>query len=60
MLLAALTLFGAASPACGLADSAGVLIAARAFQGIGGAAMMPLSLALIPVLFRTARSARGR
>ena len=52
LLLAGLALFGAASAACAFADSAGVLIAARALQGIGGAAMMPLSLAMLPVLFQ--------
>ena len=51
LLLAGLVTFGASSAACALADSAGVLIAARAFQGVGGAAMMPLSLAMLPVLF---------
>ena len=51
LLLAGLAIFGASSAACAFADSAGVLIAARAFQGIGGAAMMPLSLAMLPVLF---------
>ena len=51
VLLAGLALFGAASAACALANSAGVLIAARAVQGIGGAAMMPLSMAMLPVLF---------
>ena len=52
VLLAGLALFGAASAACAFASSAGVLIAARAFQGIGGAAMMPLSMAMLPVLFQ--------
>jgi len=52
VLLAGLALFGAASAACALADSPGVLIAARAVQGIGGAAMMPLSMAMLPVLFQ--------
>src|SRR5215218_7769234 len=52
VLLAGLALFGTASAACALANSAGMLIAARAVQGIGGAAMMPLSLAMLPVLFQ--------
>ncbi|WP_328999416.1 DHA2 family efflux MFS transporter permease subunit [Kribbella sp. NBC_00709] len=49
----ALTLFGAASLACALADSAGTLIAARAFLGIGAAMIVPVALSLITVLFRT-------
>jgi EmrB/QacA subfamily drug resistance transporter len=59
LLLAGLVLFGAASAACAVAGSPGVLIAARAVQGIGGAAMMPLSLAMLPVLF-TDRDERTR
>jgi EmrB/QacA subfamily drug resistance transporter len=51
VLLAGFAVFGISSVACALADSAGMLIAARAAQGIGGAAMMPLSLAMLPVLF---------
>jgi EmrB/QacA subfamily drug resistance transporter len=51
VLLAGFALFGVASAACAFADSAGMLIAARAVQGIGGAAMMTLSLAMLPVLF---------
>ncbi|MFE9258279.1 MFS transporter [Streptomyces sp. NPDC006879] len=39
--------FAAGSLACGLAPNAGVLIAARAFQGVGGALLTPGSLALI-------------
>ncbi|MEU8825948.1 MFS transporter [Streptomyces sp. NPDC048636] len=39
--------FALASLLCGLAPSAGVLIAARALQGIGGALLTPGSLALI-------------
>lgn len=48
----ALTLFGAASLACGLSDSAGALIASRAFLGIGAAMIVPVALSLITVLFR--------
>ncbi|MBL1096051.1 MFS transporter [Streptomyces coffeae] len=39
--------FALASLLCGLAPNAGVLIAARALQGIGGALLTPGSLALI-------------
>ncbi|MFG1794092.1 DHA2 family efflux MFS transporter permease subunit [Nocardia sp. NPDC049149] len=50
-LLAALLLFGAASLACAFATSAGQLIAARVVLGIAAAAMMPLSMAVLPSLF---------
>ena len=50
----ALSLFGLASVACALSDSAGQLIAARAFLGIGAAMIVPVALSLITVLFRTA------
>ena len=51
VLLAALVLFGAASAACAYAASTGELIAARAVLGVGAAAIFPLSLSVIPVLF---------
>jgi EmrB/QacA subfamily drug resistance transporter len=51
VLLVALILFGASSAACAYAASAGELIAARALLGIGAAAIFPLSLSVIPVLF---------
>ncbi len=51
VLLVALILFGASSAACAYATSTGELIAARAVLGIGAAAIFPLSLAVIPVLF---------
>jgi MFS transporter, DHA2 family, multidrug resistance protein len=51
VLLVALVLFGASSAACAYAASVGELIAARAVLGIGAAAIFPLSLSVIPVLF---------
>ena len=51
LLLGGLVVFGAASAACAFATSPEALIAARAVQGVGGAAMIPLSLAMLPVLF---------
>ncbi|HTB70265.1 MAG TPA: MFS transporter [Solirubrobacteraceae bacterium] len=39
--------FGAASLACALAPSIGVLVAARALQGVAGALLVPSSLAVI-------------
>ena len=43
--------FAAASALCALSPSAGVLIAARALQGIGGALLTPGSLAIISSAF---------
>ena len=51
--------FAAASLLCGLAPNAGVLIAARALQGIGGALLTPGSLALIQASFHPDDRARG-
>jgi EmrB/QacA subfamily drug resistance transporter len=51
VLLTALVLFGASSAACAYAGGTGELIAARAVLGIGAAAIFPLSLSVIPVLF---------
>ena len=55
---AGVVLFSAASAWCGLAPNIGQLIAARAFQGIGGALLVPGSLALISANF--SESERGR
>ncbi|QTG82996.1 MFS transporter [Arthrobacter crystallopoietes] len=52
-----LVLFGLASLACALAPTGVVLIAARAVQGVGGALLVPSSLALIMSAYRGA--ARG-
>jgi MFS transporter, DHA2 family, multidrug resistance protein len=51
VLLTALVLFGGSSAACAYAGGTGELIAARAVLGIGAAAIFPLSLSVIPVLF---------
>lgn len=46
-----IVVFSASSLVCGLAPSIGVLIAARMVQGVGGALMVPGSLAIISVTF---------
>lgn len=51
-------LFTLASIACGLANSVGFLIAARGLQGVGGALLVPGSLALLSASFDEAK--RGR
>jgi len=47
LLLFGLLLFTAASASCGLAPTLGLLIAARAAQGLGAAAMMALTMAFV-------------
>jgi MFS transporter, DHA2 family, multidrug resistance protein len=51
MLVLGLLLFGVASIACALAPSADAFIAARALLGLAGAVVLPMVLALLPVLF---------
>ena len=55
---AGVILFAAASAWCGLAPNIGQLIAARCLQGMGGALLVPGSLALISVSFSS--DSRGR
>ncbi len=59
LLLGGIGLFTLASAACAAAPDAGALIAARAVQGVGAAALLPATLAIIPHLFRTPES-QGR
>jgi EmrB/QacA subfamily drug resistance transporter len=54
VFLAGIVLFTAASVWCGLAPGPGQLIAARTVQGIGGALMIPGSLAIISASFSEA------
>ncbi|RDI67662.1 MFS transporter [Nocardia pseudobrasiliensis] len=56
ILLAGATVFGVASVLAAFAPSAGVLIAARALMGLGGATLLPSSLALISSLFPDPRT----
>src|SRR5262249_36715419 len=56
---AGLVLFAAASAACALATSTGALVAARAVQGAGAAAIMPTGLALLNGAFPPARRGWG-
>jgi EmrB/QacA subfamily drug resistance transporter len=51
LLVGALVLFAAASVACAYAGSPGQLIGARAALGLGAAFLLPLSMAVLPVLF---------
>jgi MFS transporter, DHA2 family, multidrug resistance protein len=52
LLLGALVVFGVASLGCAYASTTGELITARALLGLGGAFLMPLSMAVLPVMFR--------
>jgi EmrB/QacA subfamily drug resistance transporter len=51
LFLIGLLVFTSASAACGLATSQGLLIAARAVQGLGGAVVSAIALSLIMTLF---------
>lgn len=53
-----LGLFVAASAACALAGSVGVLIAARVVQGVGAALVIPVALALVSAAYPPER--RGK
>ncbi len=55
MYVAGLLLFTVASAACALAPSAGLLIGARAIQGLGAALITPLSLTILASAFSVER-----
>ena len=59
ILTGALALFGLASLACAYSTSAGELIAARAVLGLAAAVILPMSLAVLPVLFTAAERPRA-
>jgi len=54
VLLGALVLFVASSVWCAYSASVGELIAARAVLGIGAAAVLPMAISVIPVMFAEA------
>src|SRR4029077_9413786 len=51
MFMIGVTIFSVASLACGLAGAIGVLIAARAVQGVGAAIVSPATLSIITTTF---------
>jgi EmrB/QacA subfamily drug resistance transporter len=51
LFMVGVTVFAAASLVCGLASTIGVLIAARAVQGIGAAIVSPATLSIITTTF---------
>ncbi|MEW6583913.1 MAG: MFS transporter, partial [Actinomycetota bacterium] len=57
IFVAGTALFAAASALCALAPTVETLVAARALQGVGGALLMPASLAIIEATFH--RDDRG-
>jgi EmrB/QacA subfamily drug resistance transporter len=59
MFIIGLAVFSVASLAGGFANSAGLLIAARAVQGVGGAIASPTALSLVSVVFAEGK-ARNR
>ena len=53
MFMIGIAVFAAASLACGFSNSIGVLIAARAVQGLGAAIISPATLSIIPPTFES-------
>jgi len=59
MLIGGAAVFGAASAVCGLSNGVGLLVGARAVQGIGAAALFPASMAVLVDAFPADRQARA-
>lgn len=59
ILLAGMVIFGGASLMGGLAPSAEVVIAARVLQGVGGAILFPLAIAVVTNAFPPERQMRA-
>jgi EmrB/QacA subfamily drug resistance transporter len=59
VFLVGIVWFAVASALCGLAPTAGLLVAGRVLQGVGGALLTPGSLALIAASFRPADRSRA-
>ncbi|OBB77259.1 MFS transporter [Mycobacterium sp. 852014-52144_SCH5372336] len=58
-LLTGVALFGAASVACALAPSAGVLIAFRVAQGIGAALIFPVSVSVLTNAYQSGKASHA-
>jgi len=59
LLIGALAIFGVASLACAYSSSTAELIAARAVLGLAAAVILPLALAVLPVMFTPAERPRA-
>src|SRR5215469_12471418 len=59
LLIGALVTFGIASLACAYSSSTGELIAARSVLGLAAAVILPLALAVLPVMFTPAERPRA-
>ncbi len=59
LLLIGLVLFGLSSAAAALTSSPGQLIAIRAVMGVGAAVLTPVTLAVLPVIFKPEERAKA-
>src|SRR5881296_1163134 len=57
LFVSGITLFTLASLGCGLATSKGLLVGARAVQGLGGAVVSAVALSLIMIMFTESATA---